>query len=88
MAKSHSGKYYADLAEKHGLRVENGRGDHIKIYAPNERPMTVPMHRELATGTEHTIRKWFIRLGILVVLGIGAMSCYITSLGLAQGLRP
>ncbi len=70
MGKHNSGQHYVDIAEKNHLRVKNGRGDHVKIYASGERPMVVPMHRELATGTECSIRKWFLRLGILVCLAL------------------
>ena len=74
--KHHSGSFYASEAQKHGLRVENGRGDHVKIYAPVERGyMIVPLHKELATGTECAIKKWFRSAGI--VLSILALLGYI-----------
>ena len=81
MAKHNSGKYYVDQAKRNHLDVKNGRGDHVKIYADGARPMTVPMHRELATGTECAIRKWFLKLGILVCLALILACILIASYG-------
>lgn len=67
--KHHSGDYYVKAAKAHGLEVEHGKGDHVKIKAPAGRGyMIVPMHRELCNGTEYAIKKWFKALGILLVL--------------------
>lgn len=91
MSKHHGGNYYISIARANELKVTNGKGSHFKVEGEidgQRTVMTIPNDRELATGTECAIKKWFIRLGILVILGIGAMSCYITSLGLAMGLRP
>ena len=74
MSKQHSGKDYVKAAQKADLRVDNGRGDHVKIYTDDGRMMVVPMHRELATGTECVIRKWFLRLGIVVAVLAGIMA--------------
>lgn len=69
MSKHHNGEYYAREAERHGLRVEHGKGSHIKIYGDADRGyIIVPKHRELANGTEYAIKKWFIKLGIVVTL--------------------
>lgn len=72
MAKHHGGRYYINVAQDNGLVVKNGNGDHYKAYGTlpdgTRTMMTIPNHRELANGTECTIRKWFIRLGIVVVL--------------------
>lgn len=63
------GKYYVKAAEKNGLRVENGKGSHVKVYGPAGRGFTVvPLHQELANGTECAVRKWFKALGIVVVI--------------------
>ena len=71
MSKHNSGSYYVKCAEKAGLRVEQGKGDHVKIYGDCDRGyMVVPQHRELATGTECAIRKWFRALGVLVTLAL------------------
>jgi predicted RNA binding protein YcfA (HicA-like mRNA interferase family) len=67
-------------ARRHGLRVENGRGDHVKVYSDDGRMMVVPMHRELATGTEHTIRKWFKALGILLILNACGVLVFLSLL--------
>lgn len=78
-----SGKDYVKAAEKAGLKVKNGKGDHMKIYSPNGEKvrgrsmMVVPMHRELANGTESAIRKWLTGLGVLVAL---ASACGLVSL--------
>lgn len=73
--KHHSGDYYVKEAQKHGLEVEQGKGDHVKIKAPAGRGyMIVPLHRELNNGTEHAIKKWFAVLGIFFVLLIGIIA--------------
>lgn len=67
MAKHNSGKHYVDLARENGLTVEPGKGDHMKIRGPAGRGyMIVPLHRELANGTESAIRKWFKAAGIII----------------------
>lgn len=64
-----SGSEYIHEAKVHGLRVENGKGDHVKIYAPVERGyIIVPLHKSLCPGTEHAIQKWFKLAGILMAL--------------------
>jgi len=67
--KHHSGEYYIKAAAAHGCEIKNGKGDHVKVYgeiAGNRTAMVIPRHRELATGTECVIRKWFIRVGIVL----------------------
>jgi hypothetical protein len=69
MAKKNSGLYFVEGAQKNGLPVRMGKGDHAVIYGPAGRGiMTVPLHHELATGTCAKIRKWFLKLGILLSL--------------------
>lgn len=69
MSKHNSGEYYVKLAQKEGLEVKNGKGDHAKIVAPAGRGyMIVPLHKELSNGTECAIKKWFRMLGILVAI--------------------
>ena len=76
-----SGMYYKKLAEKNGLVVKNGRGYHVRIYGAAGRGyMMIPMHKELATGTENVIKKWFKALGILVVL-LSPLVCLVMSVG-------
>ena len=74
MTKHNSGIYYIRQAKKHGLEVSNGKGDHAKITAPAGRGyMIVPLHRELSSGTEYVIKKWFKTLGIILTLIIGLL---------------
>lgn len=70
------GTYYIKQAEKNGLKVCNGKGDHVKVYAPNGSMMVVPKNLH-GNGTEHSIIRWFKALGILVIFVI-AIICYIT----------
>lgn len=69
-----SGSYYVKEAKKHGLKVEAGRGDHYKVYGGAGRGyMVIPAHRELKTGTECCIKKWFKALGILLALALAVI---------------
>jgi len=78
MSKHNSGSHYVKVAEKHGLRVENGKGDHAKIIAPAGRGyMIVPLHKELSNGTEFAIKRWFRMLGIILCLVIGALLIHV-----------
>jgi hypothetical protein len=75
-----SGKYYVQAGAKNGLRVEPGKGDHVKVYGPAGRGyMTIPLHRELKKGLECSVRKWFKTLGILVLL-VMPMACLLIAL--------
>lgn len=69
MANHHSGQYYVSAAQTNGLTVKPGKGDHYKVYDPKGNMMVIPLHRELRNGTECSIKKWFARLGIILVLG-------------------
>ncbi len=72
MGKHHSGYDYVKAAQKAGLRVEMGRGDHCKVYGPTGQGFeTIPLHRELSNGTEHAIAKWFKAIGIVLGCFIG-----------------
>jgi predicted RNA binding protein YcfA (HicA-like mRNA interferase family) len=69
MSKHNSGQHYVKIAEKAGLQVIPGKGDHVKILGPADRGyMIVPLHRELSNGTEYAIKKWFRALGVLILL--------------------
>jgi len=68
MAKHHSGKYYLQAAHKAGFNVKPAKGDHWKVTAPNGAQTIIPAHRELANGTECAIKKWFIRLGVVLAI--------------------
>jgi hypothetical protein len=73
---THSGADYVKAAKSHNLKVEMGKGDHCKVYGPADRGyMVVPLHKELARGTDCAIRKWFKCLGILLVLAMS--SCLV-----------
>lgn len=71
MARNHTGQFYENVAYKNNLEVKNGGKHPTKVYGKlpdgTRTMMTIP-YGELAKGTECTIRKWFIRLGIIVVL--------------------
>ena len=78
MGRHNSGSYYVKQAEAHGLTVKSGKGDHCNIYAPAGRGyMTVPLKRELATGTECAILKWFKALGILLTLAAAILAVIV-----------
>jgi hypothetical protein len=65
----HSGNFYKKTAEKNGLRTRNGRGDHVIVYSKDEKScIAIPLHSDLAKGTECAIKKWFIRIGIIVIM--------------------
>lgn len=72
MAKR-SSDYYLDKAKKHGLKVESG-GKHWKISGTDPQTgyksmMTIP--RDLkGNGTEFSIKKWLVRMGVLFILGM------------------
>lgn len=52
MSKHNSGWHYIKVAEKAGLKVESGKGDHAKVIGPAGRGyMIIPVHRELSTST-------------------------------------
>ena len=75
--KHESGKYYVKAAEKAGLQVSNGRGDHAKVYAPNGQMMVIPQHRQLATGTECAVVKFLLAFGVVLPAIVCAISCWL-----------
>lgn len=74
MTKHHSGSDYTRAAPKSPKfdHMRTGKGDHIVVYADDGSNCAVPMHRELATGTECFIRKWFREHLNLVLAGLVA----------------
>lgn len=85
MAKQ-SGKFYINLAENsigksRVTKVENGRGDHVKVYGTNEEGKKVmgviPVNLK-GNGTEFSIIKFLRTLGVLLFLGIFVFVFYIT----------
>jgi predicted RNA binding protein YcfA (HicA-like mRNA interferase family) len=80
MGKHNSGQHYISLAEQNGLRTENGKGSHVKVYGPTGRGyMCVPMHKELSPGVECAVKKWFRALGILLVV-VSPVACLATAM--------
>jgi predicted RNA binding protein YcfA (HicA-like mRNA interferase family) len=69
--KHFSGQDYVKAAKKAGLDVTNGKGDHAIVRGRSGRGMmVVPLHKELARGTEAAIAKWLSSLGIVLSLFI------------------
>ena len=68
------GRNLIKKAEKAGLKVEMGKGDHAKIYGPAGRGyQTVPM-RPIGKGLACSIIKWLIAAGV----SFGAiLICYV-----------
>lgn len=53
-----SGKDLVKLFERAGYEVvHGGKGSHIKLKKPGCPTVIIPNHKELATGTEHALRK-------------------------------
>ncbi len=73
MSPNCDGKAYIKAAKKNGLRVERGRGDHVKIYGPAGRGYMIIPDRKVGKGLACEISKWFKLLGILVVLALGVI---------------
>lgn len=67
MAK-HTGDFYISKAEKAGCIVKFGRGDHVKIYAPDKSSMMVIPRHLNGNGTECAIRKWLLKFGVALCL--------------------
>ena len=61
---------YERIARKNKLDVIEGTR-HIELHDPESNTsMYLPRHGNhgLATGTERTIQKWFLRIGIVITL--------------------
>lgn len=71
MAKQR-GEYYIRTAEKQGCRTAWGKGDHCKVYAPDNSSMISIPYNLKGNGTECAIIKWFKKVGLLLVLIFGA----------------
>jgi hypothetical protein len=73
------GKYYAKEAVKHGCTARNCNSDHVVVKAPPpyHTSMTMPMHRELANGTEAAILKWLAGIGIILPILACAASAWL-----------
>ena len=67
--KPHSGYELVKLAAKNGLRVANGKGDHVVVYGPSGRGyQVIPLKKELAIGTDRKICGWLRSLGIVLAV--------------------
>lgn len=65
----HSGNFYVQTAVKKGCRVRMGHGDHMVVYSPEGRNhVAIPLKKELATGTDHSIWKWFLKFGLVSLI--------------------
>lgn len=70
MAKR-NGSYYIKAAENAGLKIKNGKGDHVKVYANGSLPANyrnpLPIPYDLkGNGTEHVIIKWLLAAGVVL----------------------
>lgn len=73
--KHHSGMEYVKAAEKAGLEIKMGKGDHCIVKAPVGRGYEViPLHKELSNGVECKLAKWFKAAGIVVCI-IAVVAC-------------
>lgn len=70
MAKQ-STEHYLKLAKKHGLVVYPG-SKHWKIEGndpvTHQRSVMMVPHELHGTGTEYAIRKWLLRMGVLLAI--------------------
>jgi predicted RNA binding protein YcfA (HicA-like mRNA interferase family) len=66
--KHRDGNYLIKEAKKAGLRVENGKGDHVKIYAPEGRGYMVVPSRQMGTGLAASVVKWLIAAGVTLAI--------------------
>lgn len=63
-SKELQGRYLIKQAEKAGLRVEEGKGDHAKVYAPEGRGYMIIPERNIGKGLACSIVKWLIAAGV------------------------
>ena len=52
-----SGKETIKALSKIGYYIRDQKGSHVHMRHPTKRPLTVPMHKEIDTGTLRTIIK-------------------------------
>lgn len=80
MAKK-PGKYYIAAAERaDNITVKHGKGDHYKFYGSDPQTgrkemMPCPLNLK-GNGTENAIRKWLIRMGVLLAF-FGAIAYFM-----------
>ena len=52
-----SGRETIKALSKIGYYIRDQKGSHVHMRHPTKRPLTVPMHKEIDTGTLRTIIK-------------------------------
>lgn len=73
-SKHMDGRNLIKMAEKAGLEVKNGKGDHANVYGPEGRGyMTIPA-RPIGRGLACSIVKWLVAAGVTISLSV---ICYI-----------
>ncbi len=66
-------KEFLNYAERHGARLEPGKGSHIKVYGPRGQTV-VPNHPgDLGKGLRIKLRKEFLAIGLAVIAFIVAL---------------
>lgn len=63
-SKQMDGRYLIKQAEKAGLKVEYGRGDHVKVYGKEGRGYEIIPNRDIGRGLACKIIKWLIAAGV------------------------
>lgn len=58
------GRYLVKEAEKAGLKVEKGKGDHAKVYGNAGRGYMIVPTRNIGKGLACSIIKWMIAAGV------------------------
>ena len=58
------GRYLIKEAEKAGLTVERGKGDHVKVVAPYGRGMMIIPDRQIGKGLAAKVVKWMTLAGV------------------------
>ena len=63
-----SGQDFLRAAQKSDkvVSIRQGKGDHVIIRVKGYKPESIPMHKEIATGTRWKLIKFFLKAGIIV----------------------
>lgn len=61
---------FISYAQSHNCHVVNGNGSHVKVYSPDNKSMIpIPCHcKDLGAGLAAKIYKWFVIIGIAIML--------------------
>lgn len=65
-SKHRDGQYLLKQAEKAGLEVSWGKGDHGRVRAPEGRGYMIIPARELGTGLASKAVKWLVSVGVVL----------------------